>query len=323
MNRRGFALLTAIWLVIAIAAVALQFSLDARERRLLGINTADRGQGRAAATGALNATQAVMDAALRQGPGSDGAAAAGFRRADAWLDSDSLFSRTIFIDSIPVEVLAHDLGTRLNVNLVTEEQLRNFLGFALQDFSTSDHLAQAILDWRDADTIPRPSGAEKDLYIKEERLALPSNQPFREIRELQNVEGMTPAIYAKISPYLTVRGDGRVNINEADTLVLRAVPGMTDRIFAFIVAMRSMGRRITGVQQIISLAGQTGGGRGGAGIPTTEQTDLANTTTVDVLQVELLLTARVGPQRAPTRLQAIITRPSVVARTSSISWKQW
>ena len=54
-NRRGFALLAAIWLVVAIAAVALQFSLEARERRLLGIHTAERGKGLAAATGALNA----------------------------------------------------------------------------------------------------------------------------------------------------------------------------------------------------------------------------------------------------------------------------
>jgi hypothetical protein len=74
-NRKGFALLAAIWLCVAIAAVALQFSLEARQRRLLGINTSERGRGRAAAMGALNATQASLDASLRQGPGTAGAAA--------------------------------------------------------------------------------------------------------------------------------------------------------------------------------------------------------------------------------------------------------
>jgi type II secretory pathway component PulK len=320
--RRGFALLAAIWLIVAIAVVALQFSLDARERRVLGINTAERGQGQAAAMGALNATEAAMDAALRQGPGTGNANTAGLRRADPWLDSDSLFSGPIMIDSIPVDVRARDLGTQLNINLLTEDQLKTFLNFALRDFDVSDHLSQAILDWRDADTIPRPNGAEKDQYIKDERLALPTNQAFRDVRDLLDVEGMTPAIYDSISPYLTVRGDGRVNINEADTLVLRSIPGMTDRVFAFIVSQRSMGRRIASMQQILSMAGVAGGGGRGGAAATAQQNAIANFTTVDVLQVELTITARVGPQQMPARLQAIVTRP-LNGRTSSITWKQW
>src|SRR5471032_2148925 len=106
-NRRGFALLAALLLIVAIAVVALQFSLDARERRLLGINTAERGQGRAAAMGALNATQAALDAALRQGPGSGNMRNANLRGADPWLDSDTLFSGTILVDSTPVDVQTH------------------------------------------------------------------------------------------------------------------------------------------------------------------------------------------------------------------------
>ena len=51
--RRGVALLAALWLVVAIAAVALQFSMEARERRTLGIMASERGQQRALALGAL------------------------------------------------------------------------------------------------------------------------------------------------------------------------------------------------------------------------------------------------------------------------------
>ena len=43
-NRRGVALLAALWLVIAIVTVALQFSLEARERRTIGILASERGQ---------------------------------------------------------------------------------------------------------------------------------------------------------------------------------------------------------------------------------------------------------------------------------------
>ena len=63
--RRGVALITALWLVVAIAVVALQFSVDARERRTLGIGAADRGVQRALAGGALKLVEAKLDYAIR------------------------------------------------------------------------------------------------------------------------------------------------------------------------------------------------------------------------------------------------------------------
>jgi general secretion pathway protein K len=322
-SRRGFALLAAIWLVVAIAVVALQFSLDARERRVLGINAAEGGQGRAAALGALNATQAALDAALRQGPGSGNMRNASLRGSDPWLDADSLFSGTIVVDSTPVEVAARDLGTQLNINDMNEAQLRTFFSFGLKDFSASDHLTETILDWRDADSIPRPNGGERDQYMQEGKLALPANQPFREVSDLLDVDGFTPEIYRQVAPYLTTRGSGIININEADTVVLRSVPGMTDRVLVQILALRGRGRRITSMNQILAAAGipVAPAGRGGqAGRQTGQQTQLLSATTVDVTEVGLTITARVGPQRLPVRLNAIITRTGTASR---ITWKQW
>ena len=313
-NRRGFALLAAIWLVVAIATVALQFALDARERRLLGINTAERGRGRAAAIGALNASQAALEQALRQGPGTGNARVALLRGADPWLDADSLFSGVMMVDSIPVEVGTLDLGTQLNINSMGEQQLRTFFSFALRDFAAADKIAQAVLDWRDADSIPRSNGAERDDYIRAGQLALPSNQTFREVSDILSVEGMTPEIYARVSPFLTTRGSGVININSADTVVLRAVPGMTDEILANILTQRSMGRRISNVnsvmprrQGVAGLAAALGGGQ-------------QNGMTVDVTELQLTLTAYVGPQQLPVRLNAIIQRQG---NNSRITWRQW
>jgi general secretion pathway protein K len=312
-KRRGFALLAAIWLIVAIATVALQFALEARERRLLGINTAERGKGRAAAIGALNASQAALEAALRQVPGAGNARTTGLRRADPWLDADSIFAGVILVDSIPVEVQTLDLGTQLNINSMTEGQLRGFFGFALKDFATSDRLSQAILDWRDADSMPRSNGAERDDYIRDGRLALPTNQTFREVSDLLNVAGMTPEIYDRVSPYLTTRGSGVVNVNSADTLVLRAVPGMTDEVLNQILSQRSMGRRITNLNSVMP---RRGGIPNIPGLPG----GTASGMTVDVTELQLTLTAHVGPQQLPVRLNAIIQRQGVNSR---ITWRQW
>jgi general secretion pathway protein K len=311
-NRRGFALLAAIWLVVAIATVALQFALDARERRLLGINTSERGKGRGAAIGALNASQAALEQALRQGPGTGNARIALMRGADPWLDADSIFSGAILVDSVPVEVQALDLGTQLNINSMGEQQLRTFFSFALRDFATADKIAQAVLDWRDADSIPRSNGAERDEYIREGRLALPTNETFREVSDLLSVVGMTPEIYDRVAPFLTTRGSGVININSADTVVLRAIPGMTDEILANILNQRSMGRRISTVNSVmprrqgLGALGQLAGQQGGM--------------TVDVTELQLTLTAYVGPQQLPVRLNAIIQRQGANSR---ITWRQW
>ncbi len=319
-NRKGFALLAAIWLCVAIAAVALQFSLEARQRRLLGINTSERGRGRAAAMGALNATQASLDASLRQGPGTAGAAA-GLRGSDPWLDVDSLYRGTMYIDSIPVDIEARDLGSQLNINNMNEAQLRTFFGLALKDFSTAEHLTQAILDWRDADSLPRSNGIERDGYIKNEKLVLPSNQPFRELVELESVDGMTPEIYEKVARYLTTRGSGRINVNSADTIVLRSVPGMTDQVLTQILAQRGRGRRIQNINQILPVRGGGGrGGRGGGEGGNPLDNLLRGALTVDVTEIEMAFTAHVGPQRLPVRLNAILLREN---NTSLVNWKQW
>ena len=73
-NRRGVALLAALWLVIAIAAVAAQFAIEARERRNVGILAEERGIQRAAAMGALAMTQAKLEYAMRVAPTSTNAA---------------------------------------------------------------------------------------------------------------------------------------------------------------------------------------------------------------------------------------------------------
>src|SRR5207244_8916036 len=141
-------------------------------------------------------------------------------------------------------------------------------------------------------SIPRPNGAERDQYIKDERLALPTNQPFRDVSELLNVEGVTPEIYQKIVPYLTTRGSGIININSADTVVLRALPGMTDRVLVQILSLRSGGRRINSLAQVMAGGGTRftvnvgrGGPVTGANI-TAQDAQLTAATTVDVREVE-------------------------------------
>ena len=330
--RRGVALIAALWLVVAIAAVALQLALDARDRRLLGLGASERGIELAAANGALAMVQARLDQVLRTAPSGTGAVAA-LRASDPWLGVDSLYAGTWYVDSMPVDVSIKDLGTQLNINAMSEIQLRAFFDWILKDYLTADKLAQCIMDWRDVDTIPRPNGAERSQYIRDGRLALPADAPFREVSELLDVEGMTPEIYGQVARYLRTRGDPAVNLNTAPEAVLRALPGMTDQILLLILASRSQGRRITSVAQVIPQAAGPGGrgvmigGRGGRGPdPAYQQLQMQiqSAATVSTTQIELTMTARVGPQAQPVRLIADMSRPATNAGgATTITYRQW
>jgi general secretion pathway protein K len=313
--RRGVALLAALWLVIAILTVALQFSVEAKERRTVGILASERGQQRALALGAFQLTRARMEQALRVAPTGDNVA--NLRGADPWLDVDSLYSGDVYVDSTPVQVIARDLGERININQIQEVELQTFFSFLLHDMSKATQLAQAIMDWRDVDTLPRPSGAERDKYIKDELLALPANAGFREVEDVLNVYGMTPEIFAEVSPYLTVRG-ARINVNAAPPAVLRSLPGMTDATLNRILMLRSGGRKIARLADIFPGAASTpAGGRGQVQIRVAGQVQsqplinqFESRVTYQADNVELTVLAKVGPQAQPTKLVVVLSRGS-------------
>jgi type II secretory pathway component PulK len=224
------------------------------------------------------------------------------------------------IDSMPVSIQAHDLGEKLNINTATETELQQFFSFLLSDYSKSTQLSQSIMDWRDADSVKRPSGAERDDYIKAGMLALPANTLFNDVSDLQNVMGVTPEIYAQVAPYLTTRGAGQINLNDAPVPVLRSLPGMTDATLNQILQLRSQGRRISSVAQIFSSPARGGRPLPGQLASTAAVNALQGRTEVNVSQVELTITARVGPQAQPTVLIAVLRNSGTTADVTTKKW---
>jgi len=312
MNRRGMALLAALWFVVAIGAVGLALGLEAKEHRTLGLEAADRHAADAAAAGGLAIAQARLEMAIRQVPQSNGSAAGRLRGFDPWLDADSLFPDTLTIGRYAVHLHGEDLQARLLINAVQVTELRAFLSFLLRDFGTADALAQAIADWRDKDDMAQPRGAEREEYLTRRRLDLPGNRGgFRDLEELRQVEGMTPEILAKIRPYLRVQGQNlgqgaMINVNTAPPPVLRAIPGMTDAIITRIMAIRSQRQRITSLNDI--------------GITGPQQQFMAGQVSFDVTQLELTVTVASYPPAHPVRSVWAIDR---TGNTAAVRWTDY
>jgi general secretion pathway protein K len=261
--RRGFALLTAMWLVVAIAAVALEFSLHEQQRRMTAIDVAERTQAYAAANAGIATTRSRIIRLLEGvSSGTADQFASAIDSADPWQRADSLFSGSERVGNGRYVVTVRDAGSVLNINLMSEDNWRTLLTATGVDYDTADQLAQTIMDWTDLDDDPRPRGAEREQYLRARRLVLPPNKRFASVGQLRDVMGMTPDIYKRVAPYLSIGTPGLVSVNTADAAVLRTVPGFTDEVVAAVLAERGSNTRFKSLQDLMQQ------------VPVTTQTEL-------------------------------------------------
>ncbi len=126
-----------------------------------------------------------------------------------------------------VSVSIQDEDGKIDLNTAADELLRGlFLSVGLDD-DASAALVDAIADFRDGDDLHRLNGAEDRDYAGAGLPYGAKDAPFEAVEELQQVLGMTPAVYRRVAPALTVysgrRGiDPRVAPREA-LLALRGV----------------------------------------------------------------------------------------------------
>ena len=250
--RRGFALIAAVWLMVAMSAVGLEVALVARDHRLAAANALEGATVRAAAASGVEHARARLARALVEG---------GTRRSwndvqsivDPWHHLDGMMPDSTVMGGGSYRVRLTDLGTRLDINSVTEADLRRFFVAQRIDAAQADALAQAMMDWRDADDFKRGRGAERDDYIKAQAAELPRNAPFESVDELLQVRGMSRAIFARVRNDMTTLGSGQINVNAAPREVLMALPGITELAAQIIVRAQQSRRRIGSLQELTDL----------------------------------------------------------------------
>lgn len=248
-DRRGFALLAALALLVTIAVVALGIDVTARPRRLAVAGAAERAAALAAATAGVEHARAML---VRFDPEPVGRLTRGpLRIPDPWgpLDGTTIGPTTIGDARYRVELV--DPYGRLPLNSATEDELRSLMIALRVDSRRADRLAQAIADWRDRDQLRRANGAERADYLRAGRPLLPEDGPFGSVETLRFVIGMTDSIFALVSPYLTVVGDGGINLNAAPRPVLLALPGMTEESVSAILRLRAAGGRIANLELFV------------------------------------------------------------------------
>ena len=106
----------------------------------------------------------------------------------------------------------------------------------------SPDLVDAIVDWVDQDEVPEPAGAESLYYQNLKPPYRAANAPLQTLRELRLIKGVTAENFEKIARLVTVypqEGEGRVNLNTAESAVLQALdPRISQAVAGEIIQSR-------------------------------------------------------------------------------------
>jgi general secretion pathway protein K len=195
-GEEGIALIAVLWVITLLSVIAAALSFETHVNAQIARNGLDSATARAAADAGIE--RAILDLLNA------------YRTNNGTFHADGTVYYWPFAESV-VHISIRDEFSKVNLNQAPEALLAALFTSVGIDQAKAQSLADAIADFRDPDDQPRANGAETAQYRDAGLAWGPKNQPFETIEELQQVLGMTPTIYNKITPDLTVYTWGTVN----------------------------------------------------------------------------------------------------------------
>jgi general secretion pathway protein K len=226
-RQRGMAIVLVVWASILLTVIASSFIVERRTEAMVIANSVSMSRAQGAADGGVY--RAVYDAYRND------------TSPDLWKRDGTRYEWSL--DGIPVRVEMRDESAKIDINTASDALLRGlFVSVGVSDDEATS-LLDAVLDWRDADSLKRMHGAEEADYQAAGLPYRPANAPFQAIEELQLVLGMRPEIYRRIAPSITVFSrQAGVNAQLASRDVLLAIPGTTAEVVDAYLAQREDAR---------------------------------------------------------------------------------
>lgn len=232
-NDRGVALIMVILIISLVTALTIQFNRDSRSEIYEASNLSDSVALLYIAKSGFNGAKAFLreDTNSYDSLTEDWARAVPLSASSAVLFESGSFRLEIEDESgkIPVNKLVN----QNEYNAPIEGMLLRLL--TLPEFDLSEQeagdIVDAIKDWIDEDNEVTGFGAENVYYETLETPYPCKNGRLDCLDELLMIKGITKELYygdsekPGIARYLSVHGDGKININTAPLLVLHALEG--------------------------------------------------------------------------------------------------
>jgi general secretion pathway protein K len=209
LNERGLALIMVLWGLALLSLVAIATLSLERSARRAALDVGERAEAQALAEAGIN--RAIL----------------------SLLDPDP--AKRWRVDAVPydfefeshsIRVWIQDEAGKIDLNTADRDLLVSLFISAGFDGQASDELVDKILDWRDPSDLHRLNGAKDEDYRAAGYPYGPRNGPFQSVDELKLVMGMTPDLFERVRPALTIYSQ-RSSINPwtAPREALLALPG--------------------------------------------------------------------------------------------------
>jgi general secretion pathway protein K len=224
-----------LWVIVVLGAVGAGVAAAARGQTRLVETVRARTVARYAAESGVVAAKARLEEM--------------FRAAETPEEQARVFGRfeeeikewgELTVAGARYQVAVTDLGARVDLNNSDEEIIlalfEEFLGE-----SDGASLVSALQDWIDEDDERLPDGAEARDYARAGSPFRPTNRPLLRLDELTRIRGFSDSVAAVLAPYVTVWGDGLVNVNTASRPVLAAMPEIGPDAAEYVASAREQG----------------------------------------------------------------------------------
>jgi general secretion pathway protein K len=235
-DERGIALLIVLLTITLLTIIVVEFTQSAQVETHFAVSARNAQQAFYLARSGMNVGEALIigDAQLNHNDSNE----------DIWARP----MPPLPIGDGTAVLRVQDEGRRLNLNgMLRDGQVvparRKVFDRLFTVLGVDRRILAAICDWLDQDSDPGtdPPGAEQSSYLGESPPVIVRNGPLLTMRELLQVRGMTPTVFARLEEFVTVlpTNDLKVNVNTAPAEVLYALsdglladPGVVDRLIA-------------------------------------------------------------------------------------------
>ena len=201
---RGLALISVLWVVALLSVLAIGILHTGRTDAQLARNLVEAAQAEALADGAIEVALAHLMAPISSGGWRQDGATYGWRT-----------------DGGEVRVRITEEAGKIDLNAAPDELLVALLQASGLERTEAARLAATIIDFRDEDKLPGPGGAEDPDYLRAGAPHGARDASFYIIDELQQVLGVSAAVYSRIAPALTVHSGRQFPVGASAPRIVR------------------------------------------------------------------------------------------------------
>ncbi|MDY0330449.1 MAG: type II secretion system protein GspK [Thiomonas sp.] len=205
--QRGIALILVLWVLVLLTIIAGSFAYSVHTSTQMAANAIETAKARELADGGV--MKGVFELLSAQ------------NLPTAWKANGQ--THRMQIEGHDIAVTLTDESGKIDLNGAPPALLTSLLQSVGVDADRAAQLALTIVSWR----APQPAGAG----LQPQLGAVAAHGPFRNIEALQQVPGITPQLFRRLAPLVTVfTGLPGVNTMLAPESVLRALPGVSPEL---------------------------------------------------------------------------------------------